>query len=130
MLTKSFGRKNSLLSAKDALNLITFCKPENIPLRILATTYTFPVIDKDRFELFNLKRIPNSSYLDIDEVADLTCGIPHTAPSSEDFSTFMKNLDVAKDDVLLLYDDYSILGSSRAWFMMKSFGFQSNFIYL
>ena len=127
MLSKTFGRKNSLVSAQEALNLIKHCSPNNIPLRVLNTTYTFPVIDKDRFEFFNLKRIPNSTYFDIDAIADLTCGIPHTAPTTPEFEKFMKELDIAKNDVLLLYDDYSILGSSRVWFMMKHFGFQSLF---
>jgi thiosulfate/3-mercaptopyruvate sulfurtransferase len=128
MLGKVFGRKNTLVSAKQAKELIEYCG-DKIPLRILATTYTFPVIDKDRFEFFNTKRIPNSTYFDIDAVADLECGIPHTAPSISEFGKFMKDLDISKDDVLLLYDDYSILGSSRTWFMMKAFGFKGIFPY-
>jgi thiosulfate/3-mercaptopyruvate sulfurtransferase len=124
MLAKTFGRKNTLLSAVEATKLIEYCQLNKISLRILATTYTFPVIDKDRFEFFQSKRIENATYLDIDEVADKNCGVPHTAPNVQEFSGFMKDLDVAKDDVLLLYDDYSVLGSSRAWYMMKAFGFK------
>ena len=127
MLSNTFGTNNTFVSAKEALKLLEHCAPEGISLRVLATTYTFPVIDKDRFEFFKNTRIPNSTFLDIDEVADLTCGVPHTAPGPLEFAEFMSRLDIARDDVLLLYDDYSILGSSRAWFMMKAFGFKSNY---
>lgn len=126
MLTKTFGRKNTLVSALEAFKLIEHCASQKIPLRVLGTTYTFPVIDKDRFESFESQRIESASFLDIDKVADLDCGIPHTAPGIKEFGQFMAELDVARDDVLLLYDDHSILGSSRAWFMMKAFGFKGS----
>lgn len=34
----------------------------------------------------------------------------------------MAILDVKKDDDILLYDDFSICGSSRVWWTFKVFG--------
>lgn len=125
MLQRSFGRKNTLVKAVEALELINHCSKNEIPLRVLAATYTFPVIDKDRYSFFKTNRIPQATFFDIDEVADTSTPVPHTLPGLSQFHKQMAELDIAKDDVILVYDDFSVLGSSRAWWTFRTFGFKS-----
>ena len=119
-----FGRRNTLVKGHELMPLINHCLDSKLNLRLLSTTYTFPVIDKDRFELFEKTRIPNSTFLDIDVVADKSLNLPHMLPKPSDFNNFMKHHDISNQDVIFLYDDYSILGSARAWWMFKTFGFK------
>lgn len=100
-----------------------------MPYRVINATYTFPVLEHDRFAAYDLERIPMATYLDIDEVADKSFGVPHTLPEEGVLGGHLKRLDVSVYDSVFVYDDFSVLGSTRAWWMFKALGFKSRFLF-
>ena len=71
-----------------------------------------------------------ATYFDLDEVADKECGVPHTLPSSSALKMHLKDLDISVHDSILIYDDFSVLGSARAWWTFKVLGFKSRDFFL
>ena len=128
LLSRPFRRYTKmfeLLSAPDMYAKMQSLQNKQMPYRVINATYTFPVIEKDRFEPYKQERIPMATYFDLDEVADKECGVPHTLPSSSAMKKHLKDLDISVHDAILIYDDFSTLGSARAWWTFKVLGFKS-----
>ncbi len=49
-------------------------------------------------------------------------------PSAEDFAENMRNLNVRKNDIVVVYDRVGMLSSPRAYWMMKLFGLPNVFL--
>lgn len=43
-------------------------------------------------------------------------------PSQKDFRKYMEKLNIGIDDDIVLYDDFSVLGSARVWWTFQNFG--------
>ena len=50
---------------------------------------------------------------------------PNTMPSAEQFEKNAQALGVNKDSIIVIYDDYGIYSSARAWWLFKTFGFNN-----
>ena len=50
------------------------------------------------------------------EVFDKNATHPNTLCSNEQFSNYMKNKNLKKDDLFVIYDDFGVVGACRTWF--------------
>lgn len=68
-------------------------------------------------------QIPNAAYFDIDDqFSDKSRDLPHMMCSCEQFQKAIQGLGVNEDSRLILYDQYGVYSSPRAWWMLKSMG--------
>ncbi|WP_250436394.1 sulfurtransferase [Hanstruepera flava] len=70
--------------------------------------------------------IPQARFFDIkNKFSNTSAQFPNTFPSKEQFETEAKNLGINNDSFIVVYDDKGIYSSPRAWWLFKSFGFNS-----
>ncbi len=110
--------KKTLLSPQEVKLFISRSKSP----RILNCSFTQPVFPNEKDEIFQKQRIPNASFFDIDYVTDKSFDLPHMLPTLDQFKKFMEELNISVYDDIVLYDDFSILGSARVWWTFKVFG--------
>ena len=68
-------------------------------------------------------QIPNARYFDIkNQFSDVSNPFPNAVPSEAQFTGEVKKLGIDKENVIVVYDDYGIYSSARAWWLFKSFG--------
>lgn len=79
-------------------------------------------------DVFKNERLPNARFFDIDEIADKSLNLPHMIPSVADWTKQMQRLDIGSNDVVICYDDHSIIGASRVWWTFKIFGMKNCWI--
>jgi len=79
-------------------------------------------------EVYLQERLPNARFFDIDKIADTSLNLPHMLPSIPEWADHMQRLNIGVNDVVICYDDHSILGSSRAWWTFKTFGIKNCWI--
>lgn len=92
-------------------------------LRILDVGYLPPERTKTGREHFTRARVPNASFFDVDEIADLTSTKAHAFPSAATFAAKVGDLGIGNQHHVVLYDRFGgIAAAARAWFLFRSFG--------
>lgn len=109
--------RGSLVSAEELAKAVA----ARAPIRILNGTCGRPLADRDNNSIFLQERIPQSSMLDIDEIADKTAPASHQTPKPTDFNGWMKKFDISSQDEIVVYDDNVIAGSCKIWGMFRQF---------
>ena len=97
-------------------------KLDKTNLKILDATFYLPdsgLIAEDEYQK---EHIPNSTFFDINKIADPDNTLPHMIPSKDLFSKMMQNLGLNNDDEIVIYDNSPFLSSARAWFLFRYFG--------
>lgn len=110
--------RGSLVSAQ---NLIAAVQ-KNPKIRILNTSITRPLVDKEVDAVYKQERIPKSTLVNIDEVHDTQSPFSHQTPLEKEFNQFMRQLDIRKSDDIVLYDDNLIAGPCKFWWTFREYG--------
>lgn len=97
-------------------------------LRIVDASWYLPAQNRDAKKEFAATRIPGAVHFDIDAVADLTSGLPHTLPSVEFFASSAGALGIADTDTIIVYDCMGMFSAPRVWWMFRIFGAKNTFV--
>ncbi|QIK96637.1 sulfurtransferase [Sphingomonas sp. HDW15A] len=95
---------------------------EQPDLVIVDCTFHMPADGRDAEAEFREGHILGACFLDIDEVADKSRGVPHMLPSPEAFGAAMEAIGVGRDDRIVVYDNSPYRTAARGWFMLRHFG--------
>jgi len=77
----------------------------------------------------DLDLIPNSLFFDIKhKFSNVNDAFPNAFPSAETFQKEARTLGINKNSTIVVYDDKGIYSSPRAWWLFKTYGFESVFV--
>lgn len=118
--TKNIKKLKSLISPAQ-LNIILNDNKSNLTLKIFDCTY--PSIKG--YKVFQQLRIKNAKYLSLEKFRSneiinsemLSLGFP----GKKQIFDFLNENKIKKSDLIILYDQYGIYNSPRAWFILKTF---------
>lgn len=91
-------------------------------LRIIDASWFLPTEPRTGREVYLEAHIPGAVFFDIDKVADLDSGLPHTLPTAEAFAAAVGALGVSNDKQVVVYDAQGIISAPRVWWMFRVFG--------
>jgi thiosulfate/3-mercaptopyruvate sulfurtransferase len=91
-------------------------------LRIVDASYHLPEVERDAAAEYAAGHIPGAVFLDLAALVDPASPIDNTMPSPEQFAERMRQLGIANDNRIVVYDDSAGKSSARAWFMLTTFG--------
>ena len=91
-------------------------------LRVVDASWYLPAQNRDAKAEFAASRLPGAVYFDIDVIADVTSGLPHTLPSAELFAAKVGELGIAETDTIIVYDSLGMFSAPRVWWMFRVFG--------
>jgi len=94
----------------------------NPKIKIIDGTWHMPTSDLNAFEIFKEKHIPNSIFIDLEEISDPNSDLPHMMPNENYFSKKVSFLGINNNDHLIIYDMFGMFSAARIWFMFKAFG--------
>lgn len=91
-------------------------------LRLFDASWYLPDAGRNaRLEYEDL-HIPGARFFDIDEIADLRTGLPHTVPPVEKFMSRMRALGVGDGHQVVVYDGAGLFSAARVWWMLRLMG--------
>ncbi|MEQ9043558.1 MAG: 3-mercaptopyruvate sulfurtransferase [Sneathiellaceae bacterium] len=90
-------------------------------IRVVDATWYLPTMPGNARAEYEAEHIPGAVYFDIDEIADLETGLPHSLPSPEKFSARVRRLGLGDGNRIIVYDRWG-LAAARVWFMYRFFG--------
>ncbi len=92
-------------------------------LKILDSTFVLPGSPENLKENYKSRRLPGALFFDIDDIADKTAPLPHTAPTRHIFESGMSALGITPDDLVVLYGQHGMtMGPCRVWWTLRLFG--------
>ena len=103
--------------------------PAPAKLRIFDASWFLPAANRDAAAEFASAHIPTATFFSIDHYADQTTALPHMIPTTLQWITFMRELNVDRDTTVVVYDNSgAFVASTRLWWTFKAFNHQSVFI--
>ena len=97
-------------------------------LRIVDASWYLPAQNRDAKAEFNTARIPGAVHFDIDTIADVNSGLPHTLPSPELFSESVGKMGISETDTIIVYDGLGMFSAPRVWWMFRIFGAKNCYV--
>jgi thiosulfate/3-mercaptopyruvate sulfurtransferase len=97
-------------------------------LRIVDASWYLPAQNRDAKAEFAAAHIPGAVHFDIDAIANLTSGLPHTLPSPELFAASVGAMGVSETDTIVVYDGLGMFSGPRVWWMFRIFGAKDTFV--
>jgi thiosulfate/3-mercaptopyruvate sulfurtransferase len=97
-------------------------------LRIVDASWYLPAQNRDAKAEFADARIPGATHFNIDTVADLASGLPHTLPSAELFAASVGALGISETNTIVVYDSLGMFSGPRVWWMFRVFGAKNTFV--
>ncbi|MBP7253624.1 MAG: 3-mercaptopyruvate sulfurtransferase [Alphaproteobacteria bacterium] len=94
-------------------------------VNLLDATFAMPNSGRDPQAEFAAGHIPNAQFFSIEDIADMTTALPHMLPSPEAFADAMVALGFDESRPTVIYDDGSLLGACRCWWMLRVFGYDT-----
>ncbi len=91
-------------------------------LRIVDASWYLPVHKRNGAAEYKKEHIPGAIFWDIDEIADLSSGLPHTIPNAQAFKSHMEKMGLGSEHSIIIYDGMGLFSAARPWWMLKSFG--------
>jgi thiosulfate/3-mercaptopyruvate sulfurtransferase len=97
-------------------------------IRIVDASWYLPAQNRDAKVEFATARIPGAVHFDIDAIADVNSGLPHTLPSAELFAKSVAALGISETDTIIVYDGPGMFSAPRVWWMFRTFGAKNCFV--
>jgi thiosulfate/3-mercaptopyruvate sulfurtransferase len=91
-------------------------------LRIVDATWFMPDGGRSASAEYEGGHIPGAVFMDLEELADASSGLPNTLPPPEKFASRMQSLGLGDGSRIVVYDDSPFKSSTRAWWMLTLFG--------
>lgn len=107
---------SALAASKDTSN-----SPRVIPV---SAAWFLPNDARKGIESFEKKHIPGSIFFDLDACADTSSSLPHMLPTANYFASFVGDLGIAPEDVVVVYDteELGIFSAPRVAWTFQIFG--------
>jgi len=92
-------------------------------LRVVDATWYMPAENRPGLAEFETGHIPGAAFFDIDQIADLSSGLPHMLPSPEAFAEAAGRLGLNPAHRIVVYDGHGIFSAPRVWWTLRVMGF-------
>lgn len=92
-------------------------------LRIVDATYSVPGMGREaQAEFAQNNVIPGAVTFSIDDISDKGNPLPHMLPTPDFFAKKVGDLGLGNDNRIVVYDNTSMIGAPRVWWMFRVFG--------
>lgn len=92
-------------------------------VNLLDATFAMPGSGKHAGVDYALRHIPGAQFFNIEEIADPDSDWPHMLPMADEFAAALTALGFDENLPTVIYDDGSIMGACRCWWMLRVFGY-------
>jgi len=79
----------------------------------------------DMHALYRQAHIPGAVFFDVEAISDHSTGLPHMAPSPEQFAQAVGALGIAADDLVVVYDQQGLFSAARVWWTFRLMGHEN-----
>ena len=97
-------------------------------VKILDCSWHMPNVNRNAYEEYHQKHIPEAIFFDLDKYSDLNTDLPHMLPDPITWENIVSSLSISNDDRIIIYDNSDVLSSCRCWYNFIYFGHNPNLV--
>ena len=90
--------------------------------KIIDCSWHMPQANRNGYEEYKQKHIPNSIFFDLDNNSKKDTDLPHMLVNSEEWREIVSKMGIENDDQIVIYDNSSVISSCRCWYNFIYFG--------
>ena len=89
---------------------------------VIDASWHLPTSGRSGAEEFREKHIPGAVFFDVDNIADLSSGLPHMLPDADAFAAAAGELGLNEHMTMVVYDSLGLFAAARVWWTLRAFG--------
>ncbi len=97
-------------------------------LVVFDATWYLPGTQSSPRQQYLEEHIPDGLFFDIDDICDISTGLPHMLPNPIAFSNRMRRLGVGDGMDIVIYDHLDLFSAARAWWMFRVMGVDTVYV--
>ena len=97
-------------------------------VKIIDCSWHMPQENRDGYEEYKKKHIPNSIFFDLDKNSKNDTDLPHMLVSSNKWEEIISEMGINNDDHILIYDNSDVISACRCWYNFIYFGHQPELV--
>ncbi len=91
-------------------------------VKIIDCSWHMPQTQRNGFEEYRDKHIPNSIFFDLDENSKKDTDLPHMLVEKKNWEKIVSKMGITNNDKIIIYDNSDVISSCRCWFNFIYFG--------
>ena len=99
-------------------------------LKIIDCSWHMPQTQRNGYEEYKTKHIPNAIFFDLDLNSDRNSNLPHMLVQINDWEKIVSKMGIKNDDEIVVYDNSDVISSCRCWFNFIYFGHDPKLVHV
>jgi len=97
-------------------------------VKIIDCSWHMPQTNRNGYEEYKKKHIPNSIFFDLDKNSNKETNLPHMLVSLNKWEEIISKIGINNDDHILIYDNSDVISACRCWYNFIYFGHKPELI--
>jgi len=98
--------------------------------KIIDCSWHMPESKRNGHEEYNMKKIPNSIFFDLDKNSNKNTDLPHMLVDQTDWEKIVSEMGIQNNDKIVIYDNSDVISACRCWYNFIYFGHKPELIYV
>ncbi len=99
-------------------------------VKIIDCSWHMPQAQRNGFEEYAVKHIPNAIFFDLDKNSKLNTDLPHMLTDPKSWERIMSNMGIENDDRIVVYDNSDVISSCRCWYNLIYYGHDPKLVHV
>ena len=99
-------------------------------VKIIDCSWHMPQTNRDGFEEYKKKHIPNSIFFDLDKNSNRNTDLPHMLTDKNSWGKIVSGMGIKNEDKIIIYDNSDVISSCRCWYNFIYFGHDPNLVHV
>ena len=99
-------------------------------VKIIDCSWHMPQSNRDGFEEYKNKHIPNAIFFDLDNNSKKDTDLPHMLVGKNNWEKIVSQMGINNDDKIIIYDNSDVISSCRCWFNFIYFGHDPKLVHV
>ena len=99
-------------------------------VKIIDCSWHMPQSNRNGFEEYKNKHIPNAIFFDLDNNSKKDTDLPHMLVGKDKWEKIVSKMGINNDDKIIIYDNSDVISSCRCWFNFIYFGHDPKLVHV
>ena len=99
-------------------------------VKILDCSWHMPQTNRNGFEEYKDRHIPNAIFFDLDDNSKKDISLPHMLVEINEWEKIVSKMGIQKNDKIIIYDNSDVVSSCRCWFNFIYFGHDPKLVHV
>ena len=96
--------------------------------KIIDCSWHMPLTNRNGYEEYKNKHIPNSIFFDLDKNSNKKTDLPHMLVELNEWEKIVSEMGINNNDQIVIYDNSDVISSCRCWYNFIYYGHKPDLV--